>query len=802
MENNNLSPADIAYINSLSKDPVLWAESFLLNPKNGKPLKINYPQRLIMRSESRATWIAVHRRAGKCVCGSAQVLNRETLKPQPISDPNITETLVFDFKTSQVQWAPCKWIKSGQKECLSLKLGTGIELPVSTDHRVFDSKQGWIQASRLRVGDRILAPSRIPVFGEVEVSEADLKTLTVQTQLGNAVPDQVYKFTETSLKAYIKSLWNEVGLCSRNQECCTLMFYSKQLCLEVHHLLLRFEIESALDGNTLQITDLIDRSNFLNLVGIPAPVYEVRSPRRWEIVTFIQKIGLQDVFDLSVEHPDHNFIASNCVVHNSYSQVILALYYAICYPHKQIVVFAPGNVQITAWFEVLDTYLKSNPIAIAMQDPKGKNSNQPTPHRSFINGSSISGFVMGMNAGHEGGKRGLGADIIFVDEAQSLKELDWRVLTPILEGDDYREGGTKSYITGTILEPSGKFYNKIFKETNNKDQNIIKIPITENRDIKPEKVEEKRLRICTDAEGFATWSTEYMLEIGNTETTVFQKEFVDRAFSIPYEYGPQLMNMQRHRFIGVDWDKVGAGTNMAVIEYDDSTRQIRTIYREEVPKSAFTYTESVNRLFILWDLYQPDLIIVDAGGGEMQWEQLVLGSMQRRSNLADRLIRLPFNTKIDTVDLQTGEPKKVMVKPYLVSMLKKKFEEGNVRMPEGDTLLKEQLLSYKKLRETQNTVVFSSNNEHVIDCHLFALYGIWLYFESNLSIPDTGMKIIRNEELSQSYIDTEQHRPPDFWADEDKNPSPSIFYGESMMDTVSRSSFGSFSRSLFGGTQW
>ena len=686
----NLKPEEIAYLNSLKENPISWAEAFLVNPKNGKPYRANYPQKQVMSSDTKSTWFAVHRRAGKCICGSAQIINRATLKPQPISSSDITETLVFDFKTSQVVWSKCEWIKSGQKECLSLKLGTGLDLPLSTDHRVFDSKQGWIEAGKLRVGDRILAPSKIPIFGDVEVDEVELKTLVMQTQLGNTVPDLVYLFTEFQLKAYIKLLWNEVGLASRNQECCTFMFYSKQLCLDVHHLLLRFEIESALDGNTLQITDLIDRSNFLNLVDIPAPVYEVRSPRRWEIVTFIQKIGMQDVFDLSVEHKDHNFLASNCVVHNSYSQIIMALYYAICFERRQIVVFAPGSNQIIEWFEVLDSFIDTNPIIGAMKDPQGKNTNQPTPHRSFTNGSYIRGHIMGMNAGHEGGKRGIGADIIFVDEAQSLKDLDWRVLDPIIEGDEYRE--VKAYITGTILEPSGKFYNKIFKESNDKWQTIIRIPITENRDIKPEKVEEKRLRICKDSEGFATWSTEYMLEIGNTTTTVFQKEYIDRAFSIDYEYGPQLMTMQRHRFIGVDWDKVGAGTNMAVIEYDEFTRQIRTIYREEVPKSAFTYTDSVNRLFSLWDLYQPDLIIVDAGGGEMQWEQLVLGSMQRRSTLADRLIRLPFNTKIETIDLQTGEPKKVMVKPYLVSMLKKKFEEGNVRMPESDALLKEQFI--------------------------------------------------------------------------------------------------------------
>ena len=123
-------------------------------------------------------------------------------------------------------------------------------------------------------------------------------------------------------------------------------------------------------------------------------------------------------------------------------------------------------------------------------------------------------------------------------------------------------------------------------------------------------------------------------------------------------------------------------------------------------------------------------------------------------------------------------------------------------MPADDTLLQEQFLSYKKVSETANTVKFTSVNEHIIDCHLFALYGIWMCFESNLSMPETGIKIIRNEELTQSYIETNSTKPANFWDDEDKDHSSTMFYGPNITDTISRSSFGSFSRSSFGGSKW
>lgn len=167
----NIDPKDLpenvkkALLESRSS-ALKFAENFLVDPTQGTPFRATYPQKFVLSSKKRDVWICVHRRAGKCVVGDTLVIDPTTLKPTPISEAkNFGKTLCFDFETNTPIWVDCTWIESGTKKCIKLELGSGTHVSLSTDHPVFCAKRGWVEAAQIGIGDRILAPTTIPIFG-------------------------------------------------------------------------------------------------------------------------------------------------------------------------------------------------------------------------------------------------------------------------------------------------------------------------------------------------------------------------------------------------------------------------------------------------------------------------------------------------------------------------------------------------------------------------------------------------------------------------------------------------------------
>jgi intein/homing endonuclease len=371
-----------------------FAENFLVDPTLGTPFRATYPQKFILGSKKRDVWVCVHRRAGKCVTGDTVVINPVTLKPTPIEKAsNFTTTACFDFETNQVVWSPCTWIESGKKKCLRLDLGSGSSTSLSLDHPVFCSKRGWVPASKIKIGDRILSPSIIEIYGDLDPEQNILEFDADFSIVGNKVVDNVYRYTKKSLIAFLREVFLEKGRLLHQQSCVAFMFWSRNFCLEIRHLLLRIGVDSRIDedGN-LFIEEDVDKSVFLHTIGFDHTVTEIRSPRKWEIVTSIRKLGERTVYDLSIDHDDHNFIGDNLVLHNSYSLTIASLWHAVTKPDQKIVVFAPASTQINEFFDVLDKWIVKNPFLQALQDPVGNHKNPQK--RSFTNGSTIQGYLM------------------------------------------------------------------------------------------------------------------------------------------------------------------------------------------------------------------------------------------------------------------------------------------------------------------------------------------------------------------------------------------------------------------------
>lgn len=1065
-----------------------FAENFLVDPTLGTPFRATYPQKFILGSKKRDVWVCVHRRAGKCVTGDTVVINPVTLKPTPIEKAsNFTTTACFDFETNQVVWSPCTWIESGKKKCLKLDLGSGSSTSLSLDHPVFCSKRGWVPASKIKIGDRILSPSIIEIYGDLDPEQNILEFDADFSIVGNKVVDNVYRYTKKSLIAFLREVFLEKGRLLHQQSCVAFMFWSRNFCLEIRHLLLRIGVDSRIDedGN-LFIEEDVDKSVFLHTIGFDHTVTEIRSPRKWEIVTSIRKLGERTVYDLSIDHDDHNFIGDNLVLHNSYSLTIASLWHAVTKPDQKIVVFAPASTQINEFFDVLDKWIVKNPFLQALQDPVGNHKNPQK--RSFTNGSTIQGYLMGLAGSIEGAKRGITADVVICfpedqrvltdvgwvpigeivnnnvgtevlslskdgnlewkritrrisnpladrelieivfengnvvctenhpiltslgykeaqhlsvgdevfyepsiinnqtkansyrhlirrrilltsnkkkqecqisssawtfpeglvrvevsrieepvfesserssesglwqnflrscfnvplrayksiqfilpkwkkdsnsgvtkptrffsfsslvcrrwfemqisfankhtriffsgestyckssannfewtsnckrgqkektllcrdtgpskinvqeddtrlstcmhaiqsvfalfgrkslhilsrqisawgktledssilqcmskpscefkkkelgqkevrvydltiednhnffaegllvsncDESQLFDEEDWRVISPIMRGDKFRMGKIRSYIAGTTPDnPTNYYYEKIYKLPTADHEEKVYVPVVKNPEYSIEMVEE--IKSSTPS---SIWTTEWLLELGEADTAVFRKTDIAACTKWDWEYGIENIDLNKVRFIGVDWDKAQAGTNVAVFQYDPITRLIQVIYREEVSRDRFTYLNACNLILDLYDVYKPELVITDQGQGEVQWEYLQMESEKRGSELSNRLIKKAFNEKIEVLNPQTLEPEKKLLKPYLVGLLQKKVQEHAFMLPKHDEPLSNQFLGYKIVKTTANTTKYSTHNEHVVDCCLFCMYGIWYLYENDI----------------------------------------------------------------------
>lgn len=672
-----------------------------------------------------------------CLAGDSLVINPETLVPTPIKSLKVKKTLCFDFEENEFQWVDCEWIKSGKKDTIEITTDSGNIITVSLDHPLFCAKEGWKKAEKFVIGDRVLVADEIPIFGENTPDSFEL-TDAIEAIKNGKFKDYIYSFSKKGVILFINELFKSLGKLDKNKQQVKFNLDNISLAHSIKHILLRLGIGSFIShDNNLLISEKIDLNLFLYYVGIKDSITEINPNRRFDSIVSIQSIGIQDVYDLSVEHIDHNFLASNFIVHNSYSTVILALWHLLTKEGQDIRVFAPSQTQVDLLFKVFDEFIHANPWI--QSQLKGKRKDPQ--YRAFSNRSAIYGYPMG---GDPDAKRGASPDVVIVDEAQEMDDQEWAVIRPMMVGDRTRMGKVYSYVAGTIRKPSGDFYEKIYKAKdweNGLEQKIF-IPITKNKDFSADEVE--MLRKTSKA---SEWNTEWMLEIGDADTSVFKKSVVDACSRGNWEYG-EYEGTSDPKFIGVDWDKGRAGTNIAVFEYSPMTGMITLIYREEVPKSEMTFTIACERIFELYEIYKPLKITCDLGAGGMQAEYLFDQGIKRGSKVAQVVEKKGFQESIEVFNPITQEyEKKRYMKPTLVQFLNQKMQDGRFIFPIQDEEFREQLVSYEVVKTTEKTTTYTSKKEHIIDCALFAMYAIWEMFEQHGAV-GTATPIM----LSQNQI--------------------------------------------------
>lgn len=225
---------------------------------------------------------------------------------------------------------------------------------------------------------------------------------------------------------------------------------------------------------------------------------------------------------------------------------------------------------------------------------------------------------------------------------------------------------------------------------------------------------------------------EVLAEFGTEMVGVFNKDYIDEASSIGYNYttspphnGPIA--------IGIDWDKSGAATQIIVTQYnpyemrrprpelgeaEPSFGRFHVINRIEIPKGEFTYDIAVKKIVELDSIYDPFAIYADAGAGEYQIEML-------RKQLGDKVKRVHLGSSTMVRDPHSREFEKKPLKPFIVKQTVLMLERGQIRIPhrDMDETLARQMTNYQVVRFSAKTgeETYTDVDEHALDGFMFTM---------------------------------------------------------------------------------
>jgi hypothetical protein len=401
----------------------------------------------------------------------------------------------------------------------------------------------------------------------------------------------------------------------------------------------------------------------------------------------------------------------------SYSLSILALYHCITTRAYEVLIIGPQGSHVEQLFDKIRQFIYANTW---IRDYCIDNDTK-SPHHliKFKNGSSIIGFTTGAKMKGKGDAvRGRGADLILIDEAQLLEENDWVAVKPIIKGDKYRRTPPVVYVAGTPAYTRGDYYDFCKHPEMSKDWNEVHVSIRDNPDQNEADIAEARALCKTEVE----WSMEWLAEFPEVGSGVFPRTKVE-ACLIPFSYSDNLKFAQNHmahkhgtRTIGVDWDKHnkdGHGPNIAVLEAMNG--KFRVIYKEEIPQGNFSLKQATRRVIKLNEIFNPEWIYIDRGYGEFQLEEFQEYGIQfPNSGLLKKVGGISFAELVQCPMPKGGVTKK-RFKQVMVSLLQKWVEEGLIEFCSSDMMLFDELINYRVISKTEQSLKFSAENDHAID---------------------------------------------------------------------------------------
>lgn len=446
------------------------------------------------------------------------------------------------------------------------------------------------------------------------------------------------------------------------------------------------------------------------------------------------------------------------------SLVILILWFSCTQINKgpnnqyDILIIAPFETQINLIFKRLQQIIDTSPYL------QSKIARSVEHLYEWYNGTTILGLTAGAKSGSGAANtRGQRADVIILDEVDYMGSNN---ISNILQIANEAPERIKVFTASTPCGKHEEFYKwctgaTISYRPKQEDIDNFRFSeyIIEENDVDgngwteiyaPSVVNKELLKINPDTGvtylqdlqieySEIKFDQEVMARFGEEETGVYQRKYIDLAIEEGKRIGHKYLdydnsiiandylfkNRQNIRILGVDWDKVQSCTNFACLEFDklyvNQQGQIepkfKVLFRVEIARGEFTYTNAVNKIIELNDAFDFDWIAVDRGYGDVQVEMLKKYGMQNpHTDLATKVLPYQFAEKIDARDPYTGKIDKKPLKPFMVNNSIRVFERGKIIFDPSDKLIVEQFSQYR-YKKTSSTGVpqFTDENEHIID---------------------------------------------------------------------------------------
>lgn len=478
---------------------------------------------------------------------------------------------------------------------------------------------------------------------------------------------------------------------------------------------------------------------------------------------------------------------------------VIILWHAFTQPNKgpnnqyDILIIAPYEEQVDLIFKRLKQLIDMSP---EMQSSVTRDIHH---HIEFNNGTVIHGLTAGSKSGTGAANtRGQRADLIVLDESDYLTENDITNImnirneaperikmivasTPSGKRESYYKwctGATVSYgyddeqtkassrvMYKRSIKPWKQNVDGTFElnEAGNKMREgngwtTIHAPSTVNPEllkVNPDTgltyIEELRLDLTE-----MRFIQEVMAEFGESISGVFLKKHIDAAVDLGrklrVEYRTKDFDRNGPRILGVDWDKRKADTNMVGMEWNYEEKRFIPFFRKAIPRGDFTYDQAVEAIKKADETFNFDYILADAGHGEFQIETLrKYYKMNPRLGSPKKIVRINLSEKVTVYDPITRKPEKKDIKPFMVNNAVLMFERGLVALNPRDKETITQFEAYEVKSWSQNgRPTYTDENEHILDCIVFCIFGFTKFFDDILKITKaTAIHIIRKPILER-----------------------------------------------------
>lgn len=430
----------------------------------------------------------------------------------------------------------------------------------------------------------------------------------------------------------------------------------------------------------------------------------------------------------------------------SFTFAMYLLWFCFTQNDVHAIVVAPMKSMVDLIFKEVMKLAESNTASPLVKDAIHRSVMSPQAEINFTNGSLIRFFTTGMkNNSKSNSTRGQEAHLIIADEMDYMGPEDLVALMAMLQNtsDTY----TNEKILMGASTPSGQ--RGMFYDWNTRPEyGFSAYWFPSNCNPFWDKKTEALMRQQYPNPNH--YRQEIEADWGVPAEGVYPRQAVDLCFwhdryddngklieQRTWDYSKPVLMSARSEFVfGVDWDKYQAGVNIVVLEvchdnYEDQrfAGKIKIAYREEIDKGEFTYSESVERLEKLSQIFRPKFIYVDRGSGEVQIELLHKRGLQAPETRLHQIVKgYQFSETIEVRDPFTQEKVKKRLKHFMVDNLYRMFQEQRIVASATDEELYEQIIGYIVVRENSNhEPIFGpgpSTVDHAHDALLLAAYAV------------------------------------------------------------------------------